>query len=127
MKMSIFAALFVFCAGSVLADPIEGLWQTQEDDGAYAHVKIVPCGPNYCGNIVESFKAGKSFESENVGKMIVIDMAALGEGKYKGKVYRPSNDKTYLGKITLNGNAMKLAGCVAGGLFCSKQDWTKIK
>ena len=127
MKTSIFAALFAVVAGAAMADPIEGMWQTQEDDGAYAHVKIVPCGPNFCGKIVESFQAGKHYDSPNVGKMIVIDMAAQGDGKYKGQVFRPSNGKTYLGKITLNGNAMKLAGCVAGGLFCAKQNWTKIK
>lgn len=127
MKTCVLAALFTVFAGAALADPIEGLWQTQEDDGAYAHVNIAPCGPNFCGKIVESFKAGKPFASENVGKMIVIDMAAQGDGEYKGKVYRPSNDKTYLGKVSLNGKDMKLAGCVFGGLFCAKQSWTKIK
>lgn len=109
------------------ADPIEGNWKTQEDDGAYAYVTIAPCGPNYCGTIARTFKAGAEYKSENIGKKLVIDMAPAGGGKYNGKVWRPSNNKIYIGKITLAGNSMKLSGCVAGGLLCSKQTWSRLK
>ncbi|MFT4152162.1 MAG: DUF2147 domain-containing protein [Paracoccaceae bacterium] len=127
MKTALFAALFSLAAGTALADPVEGLWQTQEDEGAYAHVTIAPCGPNFCGKITQSFKDGADYKSPNVGKMIVIDMAPQGGGKYEGKVWRPANDKIYYGTIALNGGSMKLAGCVAGGLICKSQTWTKVK
>ncbi|WP_299826849.1 DUF2147 domain-containing protein [uncultured Roseobacter sp.] len=113
--------------GVALADPIEGIWQTQPDDGAYALVTMAPCGPNYCGTIERTFNADGEYQSNNIGKTLVIDMAAEGGGKYKGKVWRPSNDKIYIGKIALDGDSMRLSGCVAGGLICSKQTWSRAK
>ncbi|MCL7465143.1 DUF2147 domain-containing protein [Phaeovulum sp. NW3] len=126
MKIWIWAALAVLGAGAAAAEPIEGLWQTQSDDGAYAHVRIAPCGANYCGVIARSFRDGAEYRSDNVGRQIVIDMAPKGGGKYEGKVWRPANDKIYTGKITLSGKRMKLSGCVAGGLLCKSQDWTRL-
>ena len=32
-----------------------------------------------------------------------------------------------IGKIDVNGGTMRLRGCVAGGLLCSKQTWAKIR
>lgn len=125
------AAMAALCvalaAGAAQADPLEGTWQTQEDEGAYAHVVIAPCGPNFCGKIARSFKDGKEYKSENQGKTLVIDMAPQGGGKYDGQVWRPSNNKIYSGGIELNGDTMRLAGCVAGGLICKKQTWTRVK
>lgn len=127
MKTFALAAAFTLLAGAVSADPIEGIWQTQPDDGSYAHVTIAPCGPAFCGTITRTFKGKEEYKSENLGKKIVIDMAPKGGGAYEGKVWRPSNGKTYMGKIALNGANMKLSGCVAGGLICAKQAWTKVK
>ncbi|MEM9636879.1 MAG: DUF2147 domain-containing protein [Pseudomonadota bacterium] len=121
------AVICLMMAGAAVADPIEGLWQTQEDDGAYALVNITPCGSNFCGKIDRTFNASGEYQSPNLGKTLVIDMAAQGGGKYKGKVWRPSNDKIYIGKIALNGDSMRLSGCVAGGLLCSKQTWSRVK
>lgn len=127
MKAPILAAILAFAAGTAMADPVEGVWQTQEDDGAYAHVTMAPCGPNFCGKISKTFKAGAEYQSPNLGKTMVIDMAAQGGGKYEGQVWRPSNNKIYYGTIALNGNSMKLAGCVAGGLICKSQSWKRVK
>jgi len=127
MKSIILALAMGLAAGAAMADPIEGMWQTQPDDGAYAQVQIAPCGPKYCGKIVKTFKDGGEYASPNVGRQIVIDMEPKGDGAYAGKVWRPSNDKVYIGKIALNGDAMKLSGCVAGGLICAKQNWSRMK
>jgi uncharacterized protein (DUF2147 family) len=109
------------------ADPIEGVWQTEVDDGSYAHVTVAPCGANFCGTISKTFDTTGEYQSPNLGKQIVRNMAAQGAGEYEGQVWRPSNDKIYLGKIALNGNQMALRGCVAGGLFCARQNWVKIR
>lgn len=127
MKTLILASAFAVMAGAALADPVEGVWQTQEDDGAYAHVTIAPCGGAFCGVISRTFKDGAEYQSENLGKAIVIDMVANGDGTYDGKVWRPSNDKIYIGGIELEGDSMKLAGCIAGGLICKKQTWTRVQ
>lgn len=128
MKHWILATVLGLAGGvAASADPIEGTWKTQEDDGAYAHVVIAPCGPAYCGTIARTFKDGGEYKSPNIGKQLVRGMAPVGEGRYEGKVWRPSNDKIYAGKINVNGNSMKMAGCVAGGLICAKQDWVRVK
>mgnify|MGYP000054794130 CR=1 FL=1 len=121
------AALSFGLAGAALADPLEGTWKTQVDDGSYAHVNIAPCGPNYCGKIAQTFNGNGAYKSPNIGKTLVIDMAPAGGGKYNGKVWRPSNDKIYIGKMALAGDSVKLSGCVAGGLICSKQTWSRLK
>jgi uncharacterized protein (DUF2147 family) len=122
------AALAFSVIGSVThADPLEGIWQTQPDDGAYAHVTIAPCGDAFCGVLSRTFNADGEYKSPNLGRQIVIDMVPNGANNYKGKVWRPSNDKIYVGKIELDGDNMKLAGCIAGGLLCKKQSWQRLK
>lgn len=126
MKHVMIAAVLVVAGSSAGADPLEGVWKTQEDEGAYAHVTIAPCGPAFCGVISRSFKDGAEFASENAGRQIVIDMIPAGDGTYDGQFWRPSNNKIYSGGIELTGNSMRLAGCVAGGLICKKQIWTRV-
>jgi len=125
-KLILTMAALVLGAGTALADPVEGVWQTQVDDGAYAHVAIKPCGAAFCGTIARTFKDGGEYKSPNIGKQIVIDMTPNGGGKYEGKVWRPSNGKIYMGKLELNGDQLKMGGCVAGWLICSKQTWARI-
>ncbi|NDV00160.1 DUF2147 domain-containing protein [Pseudoroseicyclus tamaricis] len=116
----------VALAGAAFADPIEGLWQTEVDDGAYALVTIAPCGSAYCGVISRTFNAGGEYQAETIGRQIVIDMVPQGGNAYEGQVWRPSNDKIYLGKVDVNGDRMQLRGCVAGGLFCASQTWARV-
>jgi len=54
-------------------------------------------------------------------------MKPQGGGKYAGKVWRPSNGKIDIGKMDVSGKSLKLSGCVAGGLICSKQTWARLK
>lgn len=126
-SMLLTAVAMLWALPALAADPLVGLWQTQPDDGAYAHVEIAPCGPAFCGSIKRSFNAQGEYKSPNTGKQLVRNMAPQGNGRYAGQVWRPSNDKIYTGKIELTGNAMKLSGCVAGGLFCSSQTWSRVK
>ena len=127
MKKVLLAALLCLGAGAALADPLEGTWKTEVDDGAYAYVVISPCAAAYCGTITQSFhEDGSEYASENKGKKIVIDMVPQGDGAYEGSVFRPSNGKTYYGTIALSGNSLKLSGCVMGGLICAKQSWSRV-
>ena len=129
MKRTIIAAIvgIGFAGTAMAADPAGGVWKTQPDDGAYAHVKMTPCGGAICGTIQRTFNASGEYKSENIGKQLVIDMKPDGSGKYAGKVWRPSTNKISIGKMTVAGNSLKLSGCVAGGLLCSKQDWQRVQ
>ena len=122
------AAALIALASPALADPAEGIWQTEVDDGAFAYITIAPCDTAFCGTITRTFKdGGTEYVSENKGKQIVIGMAPVGDGNYEGRVWRPSNDKTYIGKMSVSGNALTLKGCVAGGLICSAQGWARVQ
>ena len=125
-KVILWAVAGVLVAGASMADPALGLWKTEVDDGAYAHVQISPCGANVCGTIVKSFNKTGEYASPNMGKPIVREMSPSGGGAYEGEVWRPSNDKIYIGKMQVNGTKLTLKGCVAGGLFCASQQWSKV-
>ncbi len=127
MKKLIFAVIFLF-AGPAFADPIEGLWKTIPDDnGIYGNIQIDPCGTKICGVLIASFETdGTPYASDNIGRQLVWDMVNQGGGKYgKGKVYSPDRDKTYSGKLVLDGNTLTVRGCVFG--FCRDGGvWTRV-
>jgi uncharacterized protein (DUF2147 family) len=118
--------LVIGLAGAAAADPVLGTWQTQPDEGSYAHIAMAPCGAAVCGKIARTFNADGEYASDTIGKTLVIDMVPAGDGTYEGSVWRPSNDRIYIGKMTLTGDRLALRGCVAGGLICSKQTWARI-
>ena len=126
-KFLIAAAVAVFGTAATAQDAAIGVWQTQVDDGAYAHITMAECGPAICGVISRTFNADGEYQSENIGKTLVIDMVPAGDGTYEGSVWRPSNDKIYIGKMQVAGNQLRLRGCIAGGLLCSSQDWVRVQ
>lgn len=127
-KLVMAVAAVVGLAGAAAAqDAAVGIWQTEVDDGNFAHVTIAPCGSAVCGTISRTFQnGGTEFQSANIGRQIVIDMVPVGDGAYEGSVWRPSNDKIYIGKMSVSGNALQLKGCVAGGLICASQNWARV-
>ncbi|MCT8159863.1 DUF2147 domain-containing protein [Pseudoruegeria sp. SHC-113] len=125
-KIALSAALVFGLAGTAFADDVAGVWKTEVDDGAYAHVTMAPCGANICGVISRTFNASGEYKSDTIGKQLVWDMQPEGGGKYRnGKIWQPSTDKTYKSKMDLSGNTLKVAGCV--GPICKKQTWTRVK
>lgn len=127
MRLLAYVAALGLFAAAAQADPVEGVWQTQPDEGSYAHVTMAPCGAKFCGVISRTFNASGEYKSPNIGRKLVIDMAPQGGGKYKGQVWQPSKDRIFMGKMDLAGDRLQLAGCVAGGLICKKQTWARVK
>jgi uncharacterized protein (DUF2147 family) len=129
MRHLILAAVSAFAlAGAAAAqDAAIGIWQTEVDDGAFAYVNIEACGEAVCGTIARTFNTEGEYASPNLGRQIVINMAPNGDGSYDGQVWRPSNDRIYIGKMNVDGNALRLRGCVAGGLICASQNWVRIE
>ena len=122
------AAALMIATAATAQDAALGTWQTEVDDGAFAHVQMQPCGAGVCGTIVRTYQAdGTPYQSENIGLQIVREMVPNGDGTYAGNVFRPSNGKTYVGKMQVSGSALRLQGCVAGGLICASQNWVKVQ
>lgn len=131
MKTTILAAALTLFAGAALAaDPLLGTWKTVPDDnGQFGHVQIDPCGAAFCGVLVRAFDgAGKPLAtSPNVGKRIIWDMAAKGDGRYGGgKVWAPDRDKTYNSRMQLSGDALSVSGCILG-ICRDGGTWTRVK
>jgi uncharacterized protein (DUF2147 family) len=117
MKRIALAAVLTLFATMAHADPVEGIWQTAKDDnGNFGHIEVKPCGAAFCGTLIRSFdSSGAPTDSPNIGKLIVWDMVAYGNGLYDdGKVWSPDRDKTYNSDMTLTGNALAVRGCVLG-------------
>ena len=132
MKHMIFAAAALTALATVAsADPVDGIWKTEPgDDGEYLHVSIAECGSAICGTIDSAFDASGNevLNYENNGKQMIWDMIPEGGGAYdNGKIWAPDRDKTYNSKMTLSGNALTVKGCVAGGLICRGQTWSRVQ
>ena len=128
MKRIFLAIVAIIGLGTAAAaqDAAVGIWQTEVDEGSFAHILMQPCGSAVCGVIQRTFNAdGTEYQSPNIGKQIVINMVPNGDGSYNGQVFRPSNGKTYTGKMQVSGDALRLQGCVAGGLLCASQNWVR--
>lgn len=119
--------LALVAAGPAVADPVLGTWKTLPDNnGNFGHVQMVPCEGKVCGVLVEAFDgAGTAVGSPNVGKAILWDMTARGDGTYdEGKIFSPDNNRTYNARMSLAGNQLSVGGCVLG--FCRDQIWTRL-
>jgi len=121
----IFAFVFAFVAPA-FADPAEGIWKTQVDDGAYAHIKMSACGNKLCGVIARTFNSDGEYKSQNLGKKLVWDMEPLGGGSYgNGSIWQPSKDRVYSSTMELSGNKLVVVG--HWGPFKKSQTWTRVK
>lgn len=125
-KMMILAIGLGMAATAAMADPVLGVWQTEVDDGAYAHVTMAPCGAAICGTLSRSFNASGEFKAATLGRQLVWDMQPNGNGGYaNGKIGQPSTDKTYRSKMALEGDRLNVSGCV--GPICKTQTWARVR
>jgi len=131
-KLLLAAGFAAVATTAFAADPVDGLWKTQPGDtGGYLHVSISECGSAICGTIDSAFDGNgdQQLNYENLGKQIIWDMVPEGGGSYdNGKIWAPDRDKTYNSKMTLDSqNQLTVKGCVAGGLVCRGQTWTRVQ
>ena len=99
----------VFATSAAYAAPIEGKWRTQSG----ANATISSCGSAYCIKITSGAHAGKS-----------IGTVSGSGSKYSGQIVNPEDGKTYSGSARVNGNSLKLSGCVAK-ILCKTQTWSR--
>ena len=111
-KFSMALAAGLIVTGAALADPIEGNWKTAS--GATA--AIAGGGDGFSITLKTGKHAGKRIGS----------FKTAGDAKYTGTITDPDSDKTYNGKASVTGSALKMSGCVLGGLICKSQTWTKM-
>ena len=103
-------AAMAMMAGSAYADNIVGNWRT--DSGETAQIAAAGSG------FAITLRTGKH-KGKRIGQM-----SSAGNGKYKGTITDPADDKTYSGNATLSGNSLAMQGCVAV-VFCKTQNWKR--
>ena len=137
-KILLSAALFVFGVTSAWSEVVSGVFKTNpsEETGGYLHIEFGACAENKalsCGTILTAIKkdGSKNQDYEHLGKLMVWDMTAGTEGRYKGgKIWDPSENnedgskKIYNSKMELKGDILEVQGCIL--FFCKGQDWEKV-
>lgn len=111
---------------------LNGVWLTQSGE---SRVRIGPCGDAWCGVIAWTKAGGKdsknsdpALRDRNLAGMQMFSMKKSAPGLFSGQLYNPQDGKTYTGKLeTVDQNAVKLKGCVMGGLVCKSQTWTRVQ
>jgi uncharacterized protein (DUF2147 family) len=101
------------------AEDVSGIWL---HEAGTSKVRIAKCGDALCGHIVW-LKSDKS--PAKVGQRIFYDMKPSGENAWQGSAFDPESEKTYTGKMTVSGNALKTSGCALGGLICRSVSWSR--
>jgi uncharacterized protein (DUF2147 family) len=138
MKAISLAVLALFATTSLaLADDPSGTWRL---DSGKITVKVRQCGGELCANIVglkePTYKDGTpkvDRHNENpalrnrplMGLAVLSGMKPNGDNSWKGSIYNADDGKTYSATMSLNGQVMKLRGCVAG-IFCKTNTFNKV-
>ena len=127
-KLVMISAALSLMGGMAMAEPLLGTWQTAKDDNGHSGlIEVKPCGNALCGELVKSFDAnGQEMASDNIGRNIISETVPVGDGQYEGKVYAPDRDKTYNSKLELQGDRLKVSGCV---MFICRDGgtWKKVQ
>ncbi len=103
-------AMAAFASSAVAGQGLDGRWKT----AAGTTAEIAPCADGHCITL----KTGK-FAGRMIGKMKTAD------DRYEGTITDPSDDKTYAGSAVVDGDKLKLQGCVFK-VFCRSQTWTRL-
>ncbi|WP_036261596.1 DUF2147 domain-containing protein [Methylocapsa aurea] len=123
MKPLSIAAALSCLSGAAFAGPA-GEWRIA--DGT-AHVAIENCGGNLCGHVSWSKGQGDRDLGNLVGRPVIIGMKPHG-GVWTGSIVNARDGQKYVGRISLHGErTLKVEGCVAGGLICGGQEWSRLK
>ena len=105
-------------AGPGAAASALGQWVVA--DGS-ARIAIQSCGSALCGTVLTSSTAAHR------GMTILRQMKPDGDDRWVGTILDPRTGSIYHSKMTLQGNRLRVQGCVAGGLICGGQSWTRAQ
>jgi uncharacterized protein (DUF2147 family) len=115
-----------------LAGPA-GVWRVE--DGT-ANVEIAPCGNALCGAVAWISKPDlKDSRNPDISKRnrpvlgitVLQEMKEAGSNSWAGTIYNARDGSTYKAKMSMHGdNTLHVEGCIAGGMLCGGQDWSRV-
>ena len=113
--------------GAVADGPI-GRWTNPQGS---VRVETAPCDGKLCGWVVwaspramaDAIKGGSS---KLIGLELLRDYHPAGSGMWRGTVYVPDMGRAFSSRISqLDGNHLKVSGCILAGLLCKSQIWKR--
>jgi uncharacterized protein (DUF2147 family) len=124
MSRSPLVGLLVLLATSstAAAEDVTGEWA--REDGK-TKVRISSCsGETVCGEVSWIQDPGGPHQ---LRQQVFFDMKPNGDNTWSGTAFDPEDGQRYSGKMTLSGDHLVTAGCVAGGLICKSFSWTRAR
>jgi uncharacterized protein (DUF2147 family) len=130
-RLSLLALLLVLSSEPLWAADPSGDWLVE--DGS-AKIRVAICGGSLWGVVGWEKSPGKDSSNpdpakrsrDTLGIPILIDMKPAGGDKWAGQIYNAQNGKMYKASVELQAdNALKVRGCVMGGLFCGGETWAR--
>ena len=114
-------------APAAASAPIEGRWARGN-----MQIRIAPCGQTLCGTVLrasdkQKARAEAGSGTDLVGATLIHHIRAVGPGRYTAKVFVADKNMNANGTIVqVSPDELNVKGCVALGLFCKSQQWTRI-
>ncbi len=129
LAASIFGAMSGTANGDTPSSSF-GIWRDPQNS---VHVRGQPCGERMCGVVVwanakakEEARRGGTKELE--GLILFRGFVRENNGQWRGKVFVPYIGKTFSGIVTqLKDGRLKGKGCLAGGIICKSQVWSRVR
>lgn len=121
------ATLLGVAAPAAAPVPIEGRWARGN-----MQIRIAPCGQTLCGTVLrasdkQKARAEAGSGTDLVGATLIHHIRAVGPGRYTAKVFVADKNMNANGTIVqVSPDQLNVKGCVALGLFCKSQQWTRI-
>jgi uncharacterized protein (DUF2147 family) len=136
--VGVISILSILGASTALAEAPTGKWAMTNGK---VTVSVAECGANkLCARIVglkePRYKDGKKkidrFNKNEalrnrplMGLSLLRNMKASGKNKWTGEIYNPDDGNTYSATLMLNGNRIRLQGCVMG-VLCKNQTFVRV-
>ena len=121
------ATLLGVAAPAAAPVPIEGRWARGN-----MQIRIAPCGQALCGTVLrasdkQKARAEAGSGTDLVGATLIHNIRPVGPGRYTAKVFVADKNMNANGTIVqVSPDELNVKGCVAFGLFCKSQHWTRI-
>jgi uncharacterized protein (DUF2147 family) len=131
-KLALLVVLTVLAVAPASAGDPSGDWLVENGD---ARIRIAICDGSLWGVVGwEKTPGGQDTQNPDpakrsrpiLGMPILIDMKPSGADKWSGRIYNAKDGKMYQASVSLESDkALKVRGCVLGGLFCGGETWAR--
>jgi uncharacterized protein (DUF2147 family) len=102
-----------------------------------AQIKIESCGTAGLYGVIDWEKVPGVDENNHdpsrrgkpmLGVAILVGLKPNGQGQWQGQVYNPKDGGFYFARLSMpqSNNALRLEGCILGGLLCDGETWTRV-